>query len=54
MISDRRALTNSGNPNSPAWQSPEMLSGRPYAREADVFSFGVIIWEVVTLKVKSV
>ncbi len=27
MIMDGRLLINSGNPNSPGWQAPEMLSG---------------------------
>lgn len=50
MVANDSQLTNSGNPNSPGWQSPEMLSGQPYSKEADVFSFGVVLWEVVTLK----
>jgi serine/threonine protein kinase len=28
IVSDNNLLINSGNPNSPGWQSPEMLSGR--------------------------
>lgn len=39
-----------GNPNSPGWQSPEMLAGQPYGKAADVFSFGVVLWEVMTRK----
>jgi hypothetical protein len=27
MVSDNNTLINSGNPNSPGWQSPEMLAG---------------------------
>jgi serine/threonine-protein kinase CTR1 len=49
MLGNHLQLSNSGNPNSPGWSSPEMLSGKPYAQEADVFSFGVILWECVTL-----
>jgi hypothetical protein len=28
----------------------EMLAGQPYGKAADVFSFGVVLWEVMTLK----
>eukprot|EP00878_Enallax_costatus_P037846 GHUV01042898.1.p1 GENE.GHUV01042898.1~~GHUV01042898.1.p1 ORF type:complete len:152 (-),score=19.92 GHUV01042898.1:378-833(-) len=50
MVAQQQQLTNSGNPNSPGWQSPEMLSGQPYGKPADVFSFGVVLWETLTLK----
>lgn len=50
MVAQQQQLTNSGNPNSPGWQSPEMLSGQPYGKAADVFSFGVVLWETITLK----
>jgi len=36
---------------SPQWQSPEYLSGQAYGTATDVYSFGVIIWEVLTLEV---
>ncbi|KAG2422828.1 hypothetical protein HXX76_015770 [Chlamydomonas incerta] len=35
---------------SPRWQSPEYLEGKEYATATDVFSFGVVLWEVVTLQ----
>lgn len=41
MVAQQQQLTNSGNPNSPGWQSPEMLAGQPYGKASDVFSFGV-------------
>lgn len=44
------AIPNSGNPNSPGWQSPEMLAGLTYGTAADVFSFGVVVWEMLTLR----
>jgi len=43
-------LESKSDPNSPGWQSPEVLSGQPYGKAADVFSFGVVAWEVATLK----
>lgn len=39
-------VPNSGNLNSPGWQSPEYLAGEEYGKGTDVFSFGVCIWEV--------
>ena len=35
--------------NSPAWSAPERLQGKRYGKAADVFSFGVILWELITL-----
>jgi serine/threonine protein kinase len=43
-------LAPGGAINSPAWQAPEVLEGRPYGSAADVFSFGVIVWETLTLR----
>eukprot|EP01025_Chloroclados_australasicus_P069715 TRINITY_DN9878_c0_g1_i5.p1 TRINITY_DN9878_c0_g1~~TRINITY_DN9878_c0_g1_i5.p1 ORF type:complete len:1226 (-),score=163.94 TRINITY_DN9878_c0_g1_i5:2141-5818(-) len=35
---------------SPEWQAHEVIQGEAYSRESDVFSFGVILWELVTLR----
>lgn len=37
-------------PNSPAWAAPEVLRNEDYSTQADVFSMGVILWEIVTLE----
>ncbi|GLI68459.1 hypothetical protein VaNZ11_012881, partial [Volvox africanus] len=44
------AVPNSGGAWSPRWQSPEYLAGHDYSCPTDVFSFAVVIWEVVTLQ----
>lgn len=36
--------------NSPAWSAPEIVAGEPYSTQADVFSLGVILWELATLE----
>ncbi|XP_047051516.1 serine/threonine-protein kinase STY17-like [Lolium rigidum] len=33
------------------WMAPEIINHKPYDHKADVFSFGIVLWELVTLKV---
>jgi serine/threonine protein kinase len=35
---------------SPAWMAPELLQGGEVTPKADVFSFGVILWEMLARK----
>eukprot|EP01052_Picozoa_sp_SAG31_P050295 SAG31_NODE_11413_length_1033_cov_1.255889_1_plen_143_part_10 len=32
---------------TPQWMAPEVLRGEPYSLKADVYSFGVIMWEAL-------
>ena len=48
-IQQHTGMTHSGSINSPQWSAPERLSGDDYSFPADVFSFGVILWELSTL-----
>ena len=34
-----------------AWAAPEVLNGSVYAEPADVFSFGIVLWELVSRQV---
>ncbi len=36
---------------TPLYMAPEALTGDKYSFEADVFSFGVLMWEVATQRV---
>ena len=36
---------------SPLWMSPEMISNKKYNEKADVFSFGIVLWEIYTRKI---
>jgi hypothetical protein len=33
---------------TPEWMAPELLRGEPVGEAADVFSYGVVLWEVLT------
>ncbi|BAT03417.1 Os08g0103000, partial [Oryza sativa Japonica Group] len=33
------------------WMAPEIINHKPYDNKADVFSFAIVLWELVTLKV---
>jgi serine/threonine protein kinase len=36
--------------DSPLYMAPKVITGRPYSSKADVFSFGVLLYEIVTGK----
>lgn len=33
------------------WMAPEVIEHKPYNEKADVFSFGILLWELLTAKV---
>lgn len=35
---------------TPLWMAPEVLFGQNYSFSADVYSFGIVMWEIVTRK----
>ena len=35
---------------TPEWMAPELLRGEPFTYKCDIFSQGVIMWELCTLK----
>lgn len=39
------------NQMNPRWVAPEVLQGHPPSLESDVFSFAVVMWEIVTLSI---
>lgn len=43
-----------GNIGTIAWCAPEMLSGSTYTNTVDVYSFGILLWEIVTVSAPAV
>ncbi|XP_059663092.1 serine/threonine/tyrosine-protein kinase HT1 [Cornus florida] len=37
-----------GNTGTYRWMAPEMIKGKPYTRKVDVYSFGIVLWELTT------
>ena len=38
-------------PPPPRWMAPEVIEHKPYDTKADVFSFAIVLWELLTCKV---
>lgn len=36
------------DPGTYRWMAPEMIKHKPYGRRVDVYSFGLVLWEMVT------
>lgn len=36
------------DPGTYRWMAPEMISHKPYNRKVDVYSFGIVLWEIAT------
>ncbi|KAF8413868.1 hypothetical protein HHK36_001862 [Tetracentron sinense] len=36
------------DPGTFRWMAPEMIKHKPYGRKVDVYSFGLVLWELVT------
>jgi serine/threonine protein kinase len=52
MVHSLGVASNNNNTTTigtPCWAAPEVLCNRMHSRAADVWSFGVVCWEVITL-----
>jgi len=47
----RPSAPNSPACGTPSWSAPEVLRGGSCSSKADVFSFGIVLWELLTRKV---
>lgn len=39
------------DPGTYRWMAPEMIKHKPYGHKADVYGFGLLLWEMVTGKI---
>jgi eukaryotic-like serine/threonine-protein kinase len=47
-IPDKAKKAGGKNPGTPAYMAPEQLSGQPISHQADIFSYGVAAYELLT------
>lgn len=48
FVTSGHRLTENANKGTPAYMAPECLTNEDYSKYSDVFSFGVVLWEIVT------
>ncbi|XP_062007774.1 probable serine/threonine-protein kinase SIS8 isoform X4 [Rosa rugosa] len=42
-------MKDSSSAGTPEWMAPELIRNEPFTEKCDIFSFGVIMWELCTL-----
>lgn len=43
-------MQDNSSAGTPEWMAPELIRNEPYNEKCDIFSMGVIMWELCTLK----
>jgi serine/threonine protein kinase len=43
------AMNDNSSAGTPEWMAPELIRNEPFTEKCDIFSFGVIMWELCTL-----
>ncbi|KAJ8534551.1 hypothetical protein K7X08_016279 [Anisodus acutangulus] len=43
------SMRDSTSAGTPEWMAPELIRNQPFTEKCDIFSFGVIMWELCTL-----
>lgn len=49
VVDKRKTMT--GNVGTVSWIAPEIFEQRKYSEKADIYSFGIVLWELFTRKV---
>lgn len=42
-------MRDSSSAGTPEWMAPELIRNEPFTEKCDIFSLGVIMWELYTL-----
>lgn len=48
-VSTDAPIKDSSSGGTPEWMAPEVIRNEPFTEKCDIFSLGVIIWELFTL-----
>lgn len=43
------SMDDNSSAGTPEWMAPELIRNEPFTEKCDIFSFGVIMWELCTL-----
>ncbi|PUZ74858.1 hypothetical protein GQ55_1G100200 [Panicum hallii var. hallii] len=49
QIMSDSAMNDNSSAGTPEWMAPELILNEPFTEKCDIFSFGVIMWELCTL-----
>ncbi|ONK78968.1 uncharacterized protein A4U43_C01F1520 [Asparagus officinalis] len=45
---ETQCQASKGNMGTYRWMAPEMIKEKPYTKKVDVYSFGIVLWELTT------
>lgn len=45
---ETRESHQTGLVGTPAWMAPEMMGRKSYTEKVDIYSFGIVLWEILT------